>query len=463
MGTSHPQLPQALLLLFVLEHRKQVELRQDVKTAKVAFCPQAPFWKCKFQHCRDIYVCVYGGFFCWNSQIAFRERARWHRRRKNLGMPQVWCHFFPPMLFLSFHENLPFHVLLFREKNRKLKVRSDVLWTEIKNVCLCEHFDTSFNAICAEIRKQWVFEVDLLFCRNFASWRRESSQLRLDFEFFSLFFFPAVHGRCLTGQWQHSEVKRFFFTWKQFTLEWNKIDQLCKDLVWRFIEVNNSKDDAQRDPDDTQAGFILSVPCQARVFQRVLKSNVVTRLFAQEVPNPHTGQNKEWACARSTSTRFLYFEMTVRFFLGVELTKLNQIFCTCPLLNDKCKWWVSLFLRKFNKGRIQSETDCFEWRVGGQSWSKIAPWSSRWFDEILISLTLISLTLISLTLISLTLISLTLILLTLILVTFLSKILTFITQHSKLGNSFGTLANGTNSTKWNFYTLFHNNIHTTPK
>ncbi len=41
---------------------------------------------------------------------------------------------------------------------------------------------------------------------------------------------------------------------------------------------------------------------------------------------------------------------------------------------------------------------------------KIAPWSSRWFEEILISLTLTSLTLISLTL---------------ILVTFLSKILTF--------------------------------------
>ena len=79
---------------------------------------------------------------------------------------------------------------------------------------------------------------------------------------------------------------------------------------------------------------------------------------------------------------------------------------------------------------------------------KIAPWSSRWFEEILISLTLILLTLI---------------LLTLILVTFLSKILTFFTQYSQLGNSFGTHANGTNSTKWNFYTLFHNNIHITPK
>ncbi len=78
-------------------------------------------------------------------------------------------------------------------------------------------------------------------------------------------------------------------------------------------------------------------------------------------------------------------------------------------------------------------------------------------------LTLISLTLILLTLISLTLISLTLILLTLILVTFLSKILTFFTQHSQLRNSFGTHANDTNSTKWNFYTLFHNNIHITPK
>ncbi len=46
--------------------------------------------------------------------------------------------------------------------------------------------------------------------------------------------------------------------------------------------------------------------------------------------------------------------------------------------------------------------------------TKIAPWSSRWFEEILISLTLISLPLISLPLISLTLISLTLISLTLI-------------------------------------------------
>ncbi len=62
---------------------------------------------------------------------------------------------------------------------------------------------------------------------------------------------------------------------------------------------------------------------------------------------------------------------------------------------------------------------------------KIAPWSSRWFEEILISLTLI-------------------------MVTFLSKILTFFTQHSQLGNSFGTHTSGT---KWNFYTLFHNNMH----
>ncbi len=39
------------------------------------------------------------------------------------------------------------------------------------------------------------------------------------------------------------------------------------------------------------------------------------------------------------------------------------------------------------------------------------------------------------------------------------KILTFFTQHSQLGNSFSTHPNGTNLTKWNFYTSFHNNIH----
>ncbi len=92
---------------------------------------------------------------------------------------------------------------------------------------------------------------------------------------------------------------------------------------------------------------------------------------------------------------------------------------------------------------------------------KIASWSSRWFEEILIlvtlisltliSLTLISLTLISVTLISVTLISVTLILVTLILVMFSSKILTFFSQHSQLGNSFSTYANGTNLTNWNFY------------
>ncbi len=32
------------------------------------------------------------------------------------------------------------------------------------------------------------------------------------------------------------------------------------------------------------------------------------------------------------------------------------------------------------------------------------------------------------------------------------------TQHSQLGNSFGTHPNWINLTKWNFYTLFHNNI-----
>ncbi len=54
---------------------------------------------------------------------------------------------------------------------------------------------------------------------------------------------------------------------------------------------------------------------------------------------------------------------------------------------------------------------------------KIAPWSSRWFEEILISLPLILLPLISLPLISLPLISLTLISLTLILLTLISHTL----------------------------------------
>ncbi len=69
------------------------------------------------------------------------------------------------------------------------------------------------------------------------------------------------------------------------------------------------------------------------------------------------------------------------------------------------------------------------------------------------------LTLISLTVISRTLISLTLILVTLILVTFFIKNSSFFTQHSQIGNSFSTHANGINVTKWNFYTLFHNSIH----
>ncbi len=42
---------------------------------------------------------------------------------------------------------------------------------------------------------------------------------------------------------------------------------------------------------------------------------------------------------------------------------------------------------------------------------------------------------------------------------FFYQILTFFTQHSQLRNLFSTHPNGTNSTKWNFYTLFHNNIH----
>ena len=42
---------------------------------------------------------------------------------------------------------------------------------------------------------------------------------------------------------------------------------------------------------------------------------------------------------------------------------------------------------------------------------------------------------------------------------FFVKILTFITQHSQLGNSFSTHPNRTNLTKWIFYTLLHNNIH----
>ncbi len=42
---------------------------------------------------------------------------------------------------------------------------------------------------------------------------------------------------------------------------------------------------------------------------------------------------------------------------------------------------------------------------------------------------------------------------------FFVKIFTFFTQHSQLGNSFSTYPNGATLTKWNFYTLSHNNIH----
>ncbi len=42
---------------------------------------------------------------------------------------------------------------------------------------------------------------------------------------------------------------------------------------------------------------------------------------------------------------------------------------------------------------------------------------------------------------------------------FFVKILTFFTKYSQLRNSFCTHPNETNFTKWNFYTLFHNNIH----
>ncbi len=45
---------------------------------------------------------------------------------------------------------------------------------------------------------------------------------------------------------------------------------------------------------------------------------------------------------------------------------------------------------------------------------------------------------------------------------FLSKFLLF-SQYSQLGNSFSTHLNGTNLTKWNFYTLFHNNIYISTK
>ncbi len=48
------------------------------------------------------------------------------------------------------------------------------------------------------------------------------------------------------------------------------------------------------------------------------------------------------------------------------------------------------------------------------------------------------------------LISVTLILVTMISVMFLSKILTFFTQYSELGNTFSTHPSGTNLTKWNF-------------
>ncbi len=97
---------------------------------------------------------------------------------------------------------------------------------------------------------------------------------------------------------------------------------------------------------------------------------------------------------------------------------------------------------------------------------KIAPWSSWWFEEIsvaLIWLALIFLALIWLALIWFTLIWPALIWLALIWVTFLSNFFYFFTQYSQLGTSFSTHPNGTNLTKWNFYTLFHNNIHISTK
>ncbi len=86
-----------------------------------------------------------------------------------------------------------------------------------------------------------------------------------------------------------------------------------------------------------------------------------------------------------------------------------------------------------------------------RSHKKLAPWSSRWFEEILVAL------------IWLALIWLTLIWLPLIWVAFYVKIFTFFTQYSQLGNSLSTHPGGTNLTKWNFYTLFHNNIHLSTK
>ncbi len=46
---------------------------------------------------------------------------------------------------------------------------------------------------------------------------------------------------------------------------------------------------------------------------------------------------------------------------------------------------------------------------------------------------------------------------------FLSKFLLFSCNIHKLGNSFSTHPNRINLTKWNFYTLFHNNIHISTK
>ncbi len=43
------------------------------------------------------------------------------------------------------------------------------------------------------------------------------------------------------------------------------------------------------------------------------------------------------------------------------------------------------------------------------------------------------------------------------------NVLTFFTQYSQLGNSFGTHPNGTNLTNWNFYILFCNNMHISTK
>ena len=83
-----------------------------------------------------------------------------------------------------------------------------------------------------------------------------------------------------------------------------------------------------------------------------------------------------------------------------------------------------------------------------------APWSSRWFEEISVFLIWVALVWVALNWVAL--ISVVLIR---SLFVFFYKILTFITQHSQLGNSFSTHPNGTTLTKWNFYTLFHNNSH----